>query len=247
MYMNHRGFLSRMQFSLAGALLGLFLVGCGSDGADGMEDEAPAATEGGETAAETAAGDGMEETAAGALLNPNLASEEELAAVPGVGDAGAAAIVAARPHLQAADLHAALAGAVGEDAAIGAYDALWLPINLNDVTTDEILLIPGVGDRMAHEFEEYRPYTGMDEFHREIGKYVDEAEVERLAGYVYVPIDLNAATRDEIMAVPGMSERMAHEFEEYRPYTDLDQFRREIGKYVDENEVARLERYVALN
>ena len=40
---------------------------------------------------------------------------------------------------------------------------------------------------------------------------------------------------------------MAHEFEEYRPYTDLDQFRQEIGKYVDENEVARLERYVTLN
>ena len=40
---------------------------------------------------------------------------------------------------------------------------------------------------------------------------------------------------------------MAHEFEEYRPYTDLDQFRREIGKYVDEGEVARLERYVTLN
>ena len=39
---------------------------------------------------------------------------------------------------------------------------------------------------------------------------------------------------------------MAHEFEEYRPYVDMDQFRREIGKYVDEDEVARLERYVAI-
>jgi hypothetical protein len=36
------------------------------------------------------------------------------------------------------------------------------------------------------------------------------------------------------------------EFLEYRPYKDVAQFRREIGKYVNAREVARLERYVAL-
>jgi hypothetical protein len=40
---------------------------------------------------------------------------------------------------------------------------------------------------------------------------------------------------------------MAHEFEEYRPYANIEQFRREIGKYVDEKEVARLEQYVTLD
>jgi hypothetical protein len=40
---------------------------------------------------------------------------------------------------------------------------------------------------------------------------------------------------------------MLHEFKEYRPYKTMDQFRREIGKYVDKKEVARLERYVTLN
>ena len=49
------------------------------------------------------------------------------------------------------------------------------------------------------------------------------------------------------MRIPGMSKKMAHEFEEYRPYKDMEQFRREIGKYVDEDEVARLESYVTLN
>ena len=43
-----------------------------------------------------------------------------------------------------------------------------------------------------------------------------------------------------------MTNRMVHEFEEYRPYTRMEQFRREIGKYVDANEVARLESYVTL-
>ncbi|MYC88807.1 MAG: helix-hairpin-helix domain-containing protein [Gemmatimonadales bacterium] len=229
------------------ALLALVMIpvlsaGCAGGGDDAAESEPAAA------ASEPAAVDAADADAAtAALLNPNLATEDELAAVAGITAEVAAAVVGGRPYLRAADLHAALAEAVGDEAARTAYGALWLPINLNDVTNDEILLIPGVGDRMAHEFEEYRPYVDMGEFRMEIGKYVDEEEVERLARYVYVPIDLNSATRDEIMAVPGMSERMAHEFEEYRPYTDLEQFRREIGKYVDEDEVARFERYVTLN
>lgn len=57
-------------------------------------------------------------------------------------------------------------------------------------------------------------------------------------------IDLNTATDAEILAIPGMGPRMLHEFKEYRPYTSMDQFRREIGKYVDKAEVARFEKYV---
>jgi DNA uptake protein ComE-like DNA-binding protein len=222
-------------------LLALFGAACAGQ-SDSADSEAPAEETTQPMTTVTAAAPA---TMAG-LANPNLASEEELAAVPGLAGA-AAAVVDNRPYLRAADVHTVLMDAVGEEAALAAYEHLWLRINLNDVTNDEVLLIPGVGDRMAHEFEEYRPYEDMDEFRREIGKYVDEDEVARLEQYVYLPIDLNAATRDEIMAIPGMTDRMAHEFEEYRPYTDLDQFRREIGKYVDEGEVARLERYVTLN
>ena len=39
---------------------------------------------------------------------------------------------------------------------------------------------------------------------------------------------------------------MLHEFKEYRPYGGMEQFRREIGKYVDADEVARLERYMTI-
>jgi hypothetical protein len=39
---------------------------------------------------------------------------------------------------------------------------------------------------------------------------------------------------------------MLHEFEEYRPYQSIEKFRREIGKYVKPDEVARLERYVTI-
>ncbi|HZI99693.1 MAG TPA: hypothetical protein VFD22_03445 [Gemmatimonadaceae bacterium] len=57
-------------------------------------------------------------------------------------------------------------------------------------------------------------------------------------------IDLNTATDAEILAIPGMGPRMLREFKEYRPYKSMDQFRREIGKYVDKAEVARFEKYV---
>jgi len=79
-----------------------------------------------------------------------------------------------------------------------------------------------------------------------MGKYVDDTEVARMAQYVFVPIDLNTAIEEEILAIPGVGKRMAHEFEEYRPYSSMEQFRREIGKYVDDGEVARLERYVEI-
>lgn len=180
------------------------------------------------------------------LVNPNLASQAELAGLPGVSQNLAKSIVEARPFLRMSSLQRIVQSSLDPEQAEALYRRLWLPIDLNDASRAEILLIPGVGDRMAHEFEEYRPYKALAQFRREIGKYVDDEEVERLSGYVFVQIDLNTASREDILSIPGVGNRMAHEFEEYRPYKAMAQFRREIGKYVDEEEVARLERYVQL-
>jgi DNA uptake protein ComE-like DNA-binding protein len=59
-------------------------------------------------------------------------------------------------------------------------------------------------------------------------------------------ININTASDAEILAIPGMGPRMLREFKEYRPYTSIEQFRREIGKYVDKAEVARLEQYITI-
>jgi DNA uptake protein ComE-like DNA-binding protein len=180
------------------------------------------------------------------LVNPNLASEGELSAVPGLGAAAVQEILDARPFLRMADLHAIVSKHVAEGMFDETYGSMWVPIDLNDVTDAEILLIPGVGDRMLHEFEEYRPYVALAQFHREIGKYVDDDELARLAQYVYVRIDLNTASEEDILSIPGVGNRMLHEFEEYRPYTAMAQFRREMAKYVDDDEVERLARYVEI-
>jgi DNA uptake protein ComE-like DNA-binding protein len=180
------------------------------------------------------------------LVNPNLASTEEIAAVPGLNPAAVEAIVDGRPFLRMADLHAIVARHASEDRFEDIYRAMWVPIDLNDVTDEEILLIPGVGSRMNHEFEEYRPYVALAQFHREIGKYVDDEELARLEQYVYVRIDLNTASEEAILSIPGVGARMHHEFEEYRPYVAMAQFRREMAKYVDDDEVERLSRYVEI-
>jgi DNA uptake protein ComE-like DNA-binding protein len=179
------------------------------------------------------------------LVNPNLASSEELAALPQMDESLAAAVVAARPFLDMTSLDALLREhGRADEAREELYGHLWVPINVNTASREEILLIPGVGERMLHEFEEYRPYVALAQFQREIGKYVDEGELARLAQYVFVPIDLNTATEEDILSIPGVGERMLHEFLEYRPYQAMAQFEREMGKYVDDDEVARMARYV---
>ena len=184
---------------------------------------------------------------ADAPLNPNLASEDELRALDGMKDAIADALIDGRPFADMTAVNGAVGGDLSDEARTELYGMLFLPLNLNTASREEILLVPGVGARMAHEFEEYRPYKAMAQFHREIGKYVDDDEVERMAGFVFVPVNLNTATDEQILAIPGVGKRMLHEFKEYRPYKAIEQFRREIGKYVDDDELARLERYVTLD
>ena len=180
------------------------------------------------------------------VLNPNRAGADELAALPHLDDALVEAILEGRPFLTMLDLHTLLARSLDETALAELYPRMFVPINLNTASREEILLVPGVGERMAHEFEEYRPYRHLAQFRREIGKYVDDDEVARLEQFVFVPIDLNTASEEDILSIPGVGPRMLREFLEYRPYRAIEQFRREIGKYVDEKELARLERYVTL-
>ncbi len=180
------------------------------------------------------------------MLDPNLATEAQLATVPHLNAALVKAVVDKRPFLSVKDLHAVLSPTLNADQLKDVFGKMWLHINLNTASKEEILMIPGLGNRMLREFEEYRPYKSMAQFNREIGKYVKADELARLASYVFVPMDLNTASDADLTTIPGLGARMLREFKEYRPYKDMAQFRREIGKYVKPGEVARLERYIVL-
>ena len=176
-----------------------------------------------------------------AVLNANLATESDLIAL-GLSSELIAKIIAFRPYESMTDFNEIIKGKDTEEL----FKKIFVPFNLNTTAEVDFKMIPGIGNRIAHEFEEYRPYTSIKQFKREIGKYVDENEVSRYLNYVFVPVELNTSTEDDIKLLPGVGNRISHEFIEYRPYKNLAQFRKEIGKYVDKKELKRLERFVYL-
>ena len=181
------------------------------------------------------------------LVDANTISEADLAKLPGMTPAIAKALIAARPFDNITALNTfLLAQKLTQDQANALYRNIFVNINLNTATAAEIMLIPGAGKRMAHEFEEYRPWRSYAQFEKEIGKYVDAKEVARLAQYTFIPLNLNTATEADFMTIPGAGKRMAHEFQEYRPWKSQAQFEKEIGKYVDAKEVKRFWRYMVI-
>jgi DNA uptake protein ComE-like DNA-binding protein len=181
------------------------------------------------------------------VVDANTVAEAELVKMPGMTPAIAKALVAARPFDSITALNTFLLGQkLTQEQANALYRNIFIHINLNTASGEEIMLIPGAGKRMAREFDEYRPWKSYAQFEKEIGKYVDAKEVARLAQYTFIPLNLNTATAEEIMTIPGAGKRMAHEFDEYRPWKTQAQFEKEIGKYVDAKEVKRLWRYVVI-
>ena len=181
------------------------------------------------------------------LVNPDLAGEKDLLALPHMNATVVKSILEQRPFLKMADLHALLSKTLNKEQLAELYGKMFVQINLNTASDEELLLIPGAGSRMTREIRDKRPYKTLAQFRSEIGKSADPKEAARLEQYVFVPINLNSASDDDILSVPGAGKRMVREFKEYRPWTTFEQFRKEIGKYVDKKEVARLEKYVTLN
>lgn len=181
------------------------------------------------------------------LLDPNVATKEELAALPALSAPIVESLLERRPFADATAFDAFLAEkGLDAQARETLYARAFVHVDLNTADSKTFQLIPGVGPRMAHELEEYRPWKSWAQFEKEIGKYVDAEEVARLKRYVFIPLDLNTATEAELLTIPGVGKRMAHELAEYRPWKSKAQFEREIGKYVDPKEVARLWRYVVI-
>ena len=174
----------------------------------------------------------------------NSASEAEIAVLPHMTAALAKELVAARPFANATAYDAFLAPKLTKGQRTELYPKLFVHIDLNSATREEIQLVPGMGPRMTREFLEYRPYASLAVFRREMGKYVPVEEVARLEQYVFVPMNPTTASDDDLNTMPGFGPRMLREFKEYRPWTSAEQFRKEIGKYVNANEVSRLARFL---
>jgi DNA uptake protein ComE-like DNA-binding protein len=181
------------------------------------------------------------------VIDANIATEAQLTGFPNMTPAIAKALIAKRPFNSIVELNTfLLAQGLTQPQAMQFYEKTFIHVNLNTATREEILLIPGAGTRMTREFPEYRPWKTFAQFDREISKYVGQEATDKLKQYVFIPVNLNTATDEDILSIPGAGARMVREFKEYRPWTSQAQFQREIGKYVDAKEVGRLWRFVVI-
>ena len=65
---------------------------------------------------------------------------------------------------------------------------------------------------------EYRPYLSIQQFRREIGKYVDAAQMAEYEKYVFVPIAPNEADAATLQQIPGVDQAIADALIAARPF-----------------------------
>ena len=181
------------------------------------------------------------------VIDANLAAEEQLLKLPNMTAPIVKGLIAKRNFNSITELNAYLLSAgLKQEQAMEIYPHAFVHVNLNTATKEEILLIPGAGQKMTVEFPEYRPWRTFAQFDRQIGKYVGQEATDKLKQYVFIPVDLNTATDEDILSIPGAGAKMVKEFKEYRPWTSKAQFDKEIGKYVGQKEADRLWRFVVI-
>jgi DNA uptake protein ComE-like DNA-binding protein len=119
-------------------------------------------------------------------------------------------------------------------------------LNLNTASENDFLTtIPGMGNRMVHEFLEYRPYQSVQQFRREIGKYVSADQVAEYEKYVYVPIAANESDAATLQQIPGLDQTEAEALIGSRPYASTDAFLAKLAQYVSEAELAVARTYLS--
>jgi len=117
-------------------------------------------------------------------------------------------------------------------------------LNMNTAGEDAFKTIPNVGDNMVHEFEEYRPYVSINQFRKEIGKYVDSSQVAAYEQYIFVPIHRNDSDVSTLMQIPGLEKAEADKLVAGRPYKSNQAFFDALNSYISEEELATAKSYM---
>lgn len=118
-------------------------------------------------------------------------------------------------------------------------------LNVNTATGEDFLrVMPDLGQRMVHEFEEYRPYKSIQQFRKEIGKYVDENKVTEYERFIFVPIDENQSDAPTLQQIPGLDATEAQQLIAARPYASRDAFLTKLGEYVPADSLAIARTYL---
>lgn len=130
--------------------------------------------------------------------------------------------------------------AVGVHAQVGKGVA-----DLNSMSETELATVPGITPAIAKAMVAKRPFASITDANAFLlSQGLTQDQVNAVYAKAFVHLNLNTATREEILLVPGAGTRMTREFPEYRPWKTWAQFDREIGKYVGQEATDRLKQYV---
>jgi DNA uptake protein ComE-like DNA-binding protein len=161
-------------------------------------------------------------------VDPDQADADTLQQLPGVTADVANTLISGRPYGSAQAFLEALGKLAPAELATAAGTflapdagpvATWIRYNLNTASNAQFQGIPGAGERMSHEFEEYRPYTSIAQFRGEIGKYVSPEEVAAFERYLFVPVGLDASDPDTLQQLPGVTSDVARALQAQAPFT----------------------------
>jgi DNA uptake protein ComE-like DNA-binding protein len=107
-----------------------------------------------------------------------------------------------------------------------------------------VAVLPGVTPAIAKALVAKRPFASITDANAFLlSQGLTQEQANAIYAKAFVHINLNTATGDEILLVPGAGRRMSREFPEYRPWKTYAQFDREIGKYVGPEATAKLAQY----
>jgi DNA uptake protein ComE-like DNA-binding protein len=116
-----------------------------------------------------------------------------------------------------------------------------------DITTmpeAAVAALPGMTAASAKALVAKRPFASITELNAFLlSQGLTQEQAAAVYAKAFVHINLNTATPEEIILVPGAGRRMQREFAEYRPWKTYAQFDREIGKYVGPDATAKLAQY----
>ena len=116
--------------------------------------------------------------------------------------------------------------------------------DLNTMPETAVAALPGVTPAIAKAVVAKRPFASITELNAFLlSQGLTPEQAAAIYAKAFVHINLNTATADEIILVPGAGRRMQREFPEYRPWKTYAQFDREIGKYVGPEATAKLAQY----
>ena len=118
-------------------------------------------------------------------------------------------------------------------------------VDANTVPEKDLLTFPHMTPAIVKGLIEKRPFASITELQAYLlSQNLTAAQAMEFYTKAFVHINLNTATSEEILLVPGAGRRMTIEFPEYRPWKTWAQFDKEISKYVGQEATDKLKQYV---